>query len=292
MNKMVKAILAILSVSVWICPVQADGATRPSTRPAVTSSSVPPVSPRALVDIAVAAHGGTETWRTLGQATFEFEMQRFDTAGQPSGPPMPLGISFPTSGHAAVDGAMGDVRMRYKDGVTFVWNSHGEVSDPQMHAQARFMLPTFQYIFSLPWKLQDDGVVMEAIEGRRDASKELNGVRVTYKPGVGESPEDWYKFYFDAETDRLHDVLWIITAPGHDNTIEWCRFEDQRLVDGIWLPHQWTFIHAREDGEPIGPPAMRARLTRVSFSPEAPSSRPTSRPASRPASQPTTRPGI
>lgn len=280
-------------VLAWTVVSAAAPTTRPSTdRPEASPSSETsaPLSGQEIVDRAVLAHGGGDLWRSLERATFEIEMQRFDTAGNPAGAASVFGITFPTDGRAEIEAGMGPVKMRYLDGATTVWNSHGEVSDPAMLGRAKFMLPTFQYILSMPWKLRDPGVRFERIAGRRDGSKELSGVRVTYAPGVGESPDDWYKFYFDEATGRLHDVLWIITAPGHNNTIEWCRFEDQRLVEGIWLPHQWTFVHADESGVTHGPPVMRARLRSVTFARGSTTLETTSSPASQPSSQPSTQP--
>jgi hypothetical protein len=287
-----------LAIVVWSLTVAADA---PATRPAVTvpdgetrSATAQVLSGREMIDRAVLAHGGSDVWRNLGQATCEIEMQRFDTAGNPAGAATTFGITFPTDGRAEIEAGMGPIRMRYVDGVTTVTNSHGEVTDAAMHARAKFMLPTFQYILSMPWKLQDPGTAYERIADRIDSGSKLAGVRVTYLPGVGDSPDDWYKFYVDEATGRLRDVLWIITAPGHDGTIEWCRFEDQRLVNGLWIPHQWTFVPADESGLVTGPPMMRARLLSVSFTPggttqergATPTTQPTSRPASGSGAEP------
>jgi hypothetical protein len=285
-----------LAIVVWSLTATADA---PVTRPAepapdgvTRSATAPELSGREMIERTVLAHGGAAAWRNLGQATFEIEMQRFDTSGNPAGAASTFGITFPTDGRAEIEAGMGPNRMRYVDGVTTVMNSHGEVTDAAMHARTKFMLPTFQYILSMPWKLQDPGVAYERIASREDSGIKLAGFRVTYLPGVGDSPDDWYKFYVDEATGRLHDVLWIITAPGHDGTIEWCRFEDQRLVDGLWIPHQWTFVPADESGLITGPPMMRARLLRVTFNPEteASATQPASHPASRPVARPSTAP--
>lgn len=246
-------------------------ASRPATRPGVHDA----------IRRGVEAHGGSASWRSLGTALFTLEMTRMDTTGVPLGPPTPFRIAFPTSGEADIEAQMQDgTLMRYVEGRVEVTDpDENPVESPAARGQARFMLPTFQYILSLPWKLEDPGVRTAPLPARTVNGRRLDGVRVTYDPGVGETPDDWYKFYFDAETGRLHDVLWIVTAPGHDNTIEWCRFEDLREIEGLLLPHRWVFVFASEDGTEIGPPMMEIRLTDVNFVADDLEDRPASRPA-------------
>lgn len=270
-------------------PAESRPATsRPETSPPATSRPGE-ASARSRVETAVRAHGGLDAWRRLRRGRFALDMTRMDTAGRPAGPASRVVVSFPTSGEARVDAEMGGLRMSYEDGKTEVRDTAGRpMDDTAAHRQARFSLPTLQYILSLPWKLLDVGSRYEAIPDRMAGGRRLSGVGVTYAPGTGDSPRDWYRYYFDPATGRLVEVLWIITSadyphPGH---IEWCRFEDLRPAGGVLLPHRWTFVSANEDGDEIGPTAMEIRLVEAEFGDDAlpatvPSAPP--RPASRPA---------
>jgi len=216
-------------------------------------------------------------------------MVKLDEKGNPKGKPDRMEFTFPTDGTAEIHAVVDGMKMQYINGKTFVWDNKGQaVSDTVPHGKAKFVLPTFQYILSLPWKLLDPGTRYALLPWRKVGEKEFRGVHVTYGKGIGDTPEDWYKFYIDPETNLLRDVLWIVTAPVHKGFIEWCRFKDYREVEGVLIPHRMIFTPAKESGEETGPPIFEVRIVNVSFegTEKASETRPASRPARRPATRP------
>lgn len=236
-------------------------------KPSSHSTSQPASPESKIIEKAIQAQGGKQAWLDKRNIAIEVEMEQLDD-------PKAQGINsmsifFGTAGRANICANLGGMKMHYLDGKTTVSGSDGKaIDDEKTHAMAKFMLPTFQYIFSLPWKLQDDGVVLSSLPDRVINGKTLKGVYVTYEKGVGETPDDWYKFYFDSESGQLVDVLWIVTSPGHDNMIEWCQFGDFKDVDGILMPHSYNFVKADETGKSEESPWMTLNVKSVKFGTE------------------------
>lgn len=251
-------------------------ATQPVTRPA-TQPATQPVSSEGLRSAdelhtvlrdAMEAHGGLDTWREKGTVHFLLETTMLNPAGRPKNESNTIKISYPTDGRNVVTAKSNGQWMRYTDGKTEVFDSEGNpVSSEAAHQMAWFLLPTLQYITALPFKLGDEGVNSESIDNRIKYGRGLNGLHVTYDEEAGETPEDWYKFYFDEQEGNLVEVLWIVTA--QDNLIEWAQPSRYKVVDGLLLPHRWTFIPANADGEITGPPMMTIDVEKVWFGNES-----------------------
>lgn len=156
--------LAALVVAVAACGGSGTGNTseisgasgsEPASRPAATSAV-------GIIESSVEAHGGQAAWLGLGTPTFKLSMQKLDENGSPKGDPNEMTLTFPTDGRAEIEGRMGGMVMKYKDGKTEVMTADGKkIEDKAAHQRAWFSLPTFQYILSLPWKLTDPGSIHE-----------------------------------------------------------------------------------------------------------------------------------
>lgn len=179
------------------------------------------------------------------------------------------GISVEFGGSKIFDEAMmmfttdgGKVRMETKDGVALVFDGKDAWVSPASadFPQARFHLLTWPYFLAVPFKLSDPGVNLSGL-----GEKELNGkphaaAKMTFDPGTGDSPDDWYVVYRNPETERLSAMAYIVTygtslekAEREPHAIVYDDFVD---VEGATVPTTWMFYNWNEtqgvNGEPIG----------------------------------------
>ena len=227
-----------------------DSSEEPTERP-----DAPPV----LHD-AWAAHGGLDTWRAQRQLQYTLARTTGDTAVRDD---------------QLIDLRTRKVRIRGDD---FVLGFDGENAwvEPSLEAfpynyTPRFYTSTYFYFFAMPFVLADDGVIASD-----EGTATINGTtyRVTeirYEDHVGDSPDDVYVVYTNADTGRLGLVRFSVTygdrAPSAPNTA--LVYTDFATDSGITLPVAGRY-HTWNDGplgDPLGP---EFALSDVQFSTDAP----------------------
>ncbi|MBN4071056.1 hypothetical protein JYT72_00970 [Crocinitomix catalasitica] len=205
------------------------------------------INPKVVVEKAVNAHGGMENWRSKGSVEYELKVTKFNEQKEISSESL-INLKFPTSGQANYEGNFDGIKMKYTEGITEVRSSTDSlILDEALHAKADYKLPTMNYIWGLPWKLLDPGVNYTKLDVRTTNGKSYNGVLITFDHGIGETPEDWYRFYFDNETGRMYSVLFkehAVENPG----VFWLDFVGEVKVDGIYFPKKWNYYTGAEDG--------------------------------------------
>ncbi|MEZ5332853.1 MAG: hypothetical protein R2991_12565 [Thermoanaerobaculia bacterium] len=179
---------------------------------------------------------------------------------------VPLRVEF--GGKTILDGVMttdtaaGRSRFEIDDGTLLVFDGESAWVSPEDApiARARFHVLTWPYFLAAPMKLDDPGVHLEALGPRPFLDGEpLEAARLTFDAGTGDTPDDWYVVYLDAD-DRLAGMAYIVTwgksveeAEKEPHAIV---YRDRVDVDGVSVPTLWTFHHwSLEEGvtgEPIG----------------------------------------
>src|SRR5690606_27667701 len=113
-------------------------------------------------------------------------------------------------GALAIDGTMtfepsvGRSRIENHDGTVMVfdgrraWVAAGSAPIPM----ARFHLLTWPYFMAVPFKLRDGGARVEPVDPRH-APVDKPVAKLTFKPGTGDAPEDWYLLYINPATSRI-----------------------------------------------------------------------------------------
>ncbi|NUP88503.1 MAG: hypothetical protein HUU25_01635 [Candidatus Sumerlaeia bacterium] len=134
---------------------------------------------------------------------------------------------------------------------------------------ARFHLLTWPYFLAVPFKLRDPGTHIE-LSGERD----LGGVphptaRLTFDPGVGDAPDDWYLLYRDPGSDLLHAMAYIVTYYGRpaegEEEVHAIVYDGCVDFEGVTLSTRWRF-HDWSEAEGIrGDPIGHVRITRLRF---------------------------
>ena len=110
---------------------------------------------------------------------------------------------------------------------------------------SRFNALTWPYFFSLPFKLDDPGTVLEPMDPQEIEGVSYQRVKLTFKPGTGDAPDDWYLLYLGAD-GKLAAAAYIVTFGGRSaaeaaNNAHVVRYADYEQVDGVWFSRKWTF---------------------------------------------------
>jgi hypothetical protein len=200
------------------------------TTPAQTSAAA--LKGPHIVQEMVAAHGGVETWRNA--PTFSFTDQWGDS---------------PKNTYVVEQGR----RRAYFDvsgtAISVAWDGEKAWSlNWPAPTPVRFLALLDYYFINLPWLTQDPGVVLgEPGTGRlRDDPTEYVTVMMTFEPGTGDTPEDYYRLYIHPETKLLKACDYIVTYhalmdEGQKSTPEHCLiYEEMTEVDGLRLPARFT----------------------------------------------------
>lgn len=144
-------------------------------------------------------------------------------------------------------------RIDQTDGTSMVYDGMESwvISDSISKDEKRFDIYTWSYFFLLPYKLSDPGTVYSDFP-----SDSLNGVayhtqKLTFAPGTGDAPDDWYILYADEQTNLLEVAAYIVTANKSVEKAEEdphaIKYEAYELVDGVPISTKWTFWSWREN---------------------------------------------
>jgi hypothetical protein len=166
------------------------------------------------------------------------------------------------SGDVLFTPAVGHVRMERRDGMTAVFDGERAwIAPPDAEfPRARFHLLTWPYFVAAPFKLSDPGTQLTPLPDQPLWDEPMERAKLTFAPGTGDSPDDWYVLYRDPQTDRLRAMAYIVTynrpATEAEQSPHAAVFEQYAEVDGALVPTHMRFYHWSEEqgvhGEPIG----------------------------------------
>ncbi len=209
---------------------------------------VPLVS--AQLEPALKAHGGLEKWRNYGGVEFD---QTWSSA---------KGVK---KDHQLFD-------LHSRDGVITSDNytlgaSGGEVwIKPALDALGgtppRFYMWTPFYFFGMPFVFADPGAIQESLGKKMFQGQEYDAVKITYKKGTGDSPDDFYVAYLDPKSGELKLVNYVVTFPALRKGKPMDQIEPHALVfeewqdaGGLRVPKRGSFYKWQNEniaGEPLG----------------------------------------
>lgn len=186
----------------------------------------------------IAAHGGMDTWRNA--PTFAFTDQWGDA-------PATAFVVEQTSRRAYFDVTGTDIQVAW-DGAK-AWSMNWPTPTP-----VRFLALLNYYFINLPWLTQDPGVVLAAPGTGTIPGDETPYITVmmTFEPGTGDTPDDYYRLYIHPETKLLRACDYIVTYQalldeGQSSTPEHLLvYSGTTTVDGLVLPTGFTIY---ENGE-------------------------------------------
>lgn len=155
--------------------------------------------------------------------------------------------AFKMAGTVVFDTPVGKSRMELDDGSVWVFDGKTAwvTADSPTKQRARFHLLTWPYFFATAFKLQDPGSHLSGPEllSVQNKADQRPAVKLSFDPGVGDSPEDWYYAFHD-EQGRLDALGYIVTYGKPQAKAEEapsiCIYDEFEEVDGITVPVAWT----------------------------------------------------
>jgi len=163
------------------------------------------------------------------------------------------------------------VRVDNKDGSKLIYNGKDVFLSPANadDKRARFNMFTWNYFFSIPFKLTDSGTNWELLDSLQiDGTPYATG-KLTFGEQIGDAPDDWYVVYQQPESGLLHAAAYIVTlgktrekAEENPHVIV---YHDYKKVDGISVATKWTF-HNWDKENGIGEQLGEATISNIKFS--------------------------
>jgi len=174
-----------------------------------------------------AAHGGIDAWNEMHSLVFDIEKEgqnETTTTALKSRKSLIDAETF-TIGH---DGS--NPWLLEKDTVTYKGN-------------AKFYYNLMFYFYAMPFIVGDDGINYENVAALEYDGKQYPGIKISYEAGVGESPDDEYIVYYDADTNKMEWLAYTVTYYSKEKSSRFSliRYSDWLTVEGLQLPKtlQW-----------------------------------------------------
>ena len=240
------AALMLLTLGVLI---GASGPAAAQTAVAGNPTSLP-------LDSILARHGGLARWRGFGRVEYDL---RWDAGTRKLADHQSVDLGSRRTLVAAADGT-----YRVGSDGREVWITPNAAALAGGKMPPRFYVGTPFYFFGIPFVLADPGAKSEAQARKTFDGKECDVTRVTFAPGTGDTPEDYYLLYADANTHEVRLVAYIVTYPAlrGGKTLE--ELEPHALVYDEWQDadglrvlkrgrfFNWNAKEAKVEGEPRG----------------------------------------
>ncbi|MEL6535314.1 MAG: hypothetical protein AAFQ98_07885 [Bacteroidota bacterium] len=156
------------------------------------------------------------------------------------------------TGKMYVSGDGSRVRMELADSSVLVydgtecWASTEEAAT----TSSRFHLLTWSYFLMAPYKLTDPGTHLEETGTRPNLAGQASPTyRLTFDSGIGDSPEDWYVVYQNAETQLMEAMAYIVTfsTPSEEAEPHAIHYQNYVEVAGVQLPTFWSLYNWSEE---------------------------------------------
>ncbi len=191
-----------------------------------------PTFPESLTKV-FDAHGGLDTWKTM--RTLEFSMEK------------PDGYEITTT----------DLKERYSliempkhtigfDGES-VWMKNDKGA--KYEGNPKFYYNLMFYFYAMPFVLADEGIKYSEAQPLNFEGKTYPGIQISYESGVGESPEDEYILYYDADTHKMSWLGYTVTYFTKEKAKEWhfIKYAQWQETDGLLLPETLTWYNVENN---------------------------------------------
>jgi len=133
----------------------------------------------------------------------------------------------------------------------------------------RFWALTPIYFLGQPFILDGEGVNLELLPKKIYREKNNDVVKVTFDPGTGDAPDDYYILYFDVDTHRLSVIRYIVSYPAYFKKGEhlpekFMDLSEYKTINGITLPTYYK-THWLAEGEQPGEYITKIEVSDIEF---------------------------
>jgi Family of unknown function (DUF6503) len=187
---------------------------------------------------ALQAHGGLETWQSYARLDYATE-------------DFPLGANAPFNFTQTTD-LWSRRHITQGEGFTSGLNENEAWASPNV--QALGLPPAFFergnfYFAAMPFVFADPGVIAKDLGSKTFQDRQYDLVAITYPKGIGDTPEDDYILYIDAQTHRLKMIDFIPTSaevngdtPKDQLPRKALVFDNWQQANGLLVPSKLTFF--------------------------------------------------
>jgi len=168
-------------------------------------------------------------------------------------------------------------RMDMKDGTVVIFDGEEAYVSPASADPpgARFHVLTWPWFIVSPYKLRGEAINLSELGHRPLDGRQHRTCKMTFDPGTGDAPDDWYVLYRDLDNKRLVAQAYIVsfgkTKAEANKEPHAVWYQDYRDVNGMPIPMQWSFWNWDAGrGGLVGDPIGSAKLTNVQFVTPAP----------------------
>ncbi|EPR72900.1 hypothetical protein ADIWIN_1988 [Winogradskyella psychrotolerans RS-3] len=94
------------------------------------------------------------------------------------------------------------------------------------------------YFYGMPFVFGDEGIDYKETEPLVFEGKTYPGILISYEAGVGESSDDQYKIFYDAETGQMEWLAYTVTFGKSEGSpdFHFIRYNNWQTVNGLVLP--------------------------------------------------------
>jgi hypothetical protein len=173
------------------------------------------------------AHGGLDAWSKMQSLVFAVQKPDGDEITTTDLKNRKALIEMPKH-TIGFDGKV--VWLHSKDTATFKGN-------PKFYYNLMF------YFYAMPFILSDDGIVYEESKPLLFEGKSYPGIKISYETGIGESPDDEYVLYYDADTNQMEWLSYTVTYFSKEKAKEFhfIKYSNWQIVEGLLLPQTLTW---------------------------------------------------
>jgi hypothetical protein len=217
----------------------------------------------------IEAHGGLERWYANGPLYFRFNYRPLEGTARDTYQ------TVDTWASKARHQLAGDKMAKDKN-VEFGWDGESAWISPagaEINNNARFWALTPYYFVAMPFVLADPGVNLEKTGTAELHGKPHDVIMATFGDDVGDSPDDYYVIYLDAETSRFGGLRYVVSYPGFfpeggHSPEKLMVYEGDQVIDGITLAKQFPTYKWDPQTKERGEKVTEVTMTDVEFRPE------------------------
>ena len=94
------------------------------------------------------------------------------------------------------------------------------------------------YFYAMPFVLGDEGITYEDTEPLIFEGKTYPGILITFEAGVGESSNDQYKVFYNAESGQMEWLAYTVTFGRTEGSpdFHFIRYNNWQTVNGLLVP--------------------------------------------------------
>jgi len=124
--------------------------------------------------------------------------------------------------------------------------------DNKYEGKPEFYYNLMFYFYGMPFVFADNGISYSEAEPLVYNDKEYPGIKISFDAGVGQSSDDEYILFYDADTNKMAWLGYTVTYFSKEKatSFNFVRYADWQTVNGIELPSKLEWYKA--EGFTIG----------------------------------------